>query len=136
MFPLSSKQKGNMLAFPDTCKTPTPVGPVPVPYPNMGMLMQANPGTMSKKVKINNFPAAHIKTVIPMSTGDEAGVAGGVVSGKIKGQIKYTTGSSKVTIEGKKAVYLLCMTAHNGAPDNAKGGAQLTPSQNKVVTLQ
>ena len=28
---------GLCIAFPDVCKTPSPGGPVPVPYPNIGM---------------------------------------------------------------------------------------------------
>ena len=27
---------GVTIAFPDVCKTPTPAGPIPIPYPNIG----------------------------------------------------------------------------------------------------
>lgn len=33
----ASKHQGRaVLAFPDVCKTPSPGGPVPIPYPNIG----------------------------------------------------------------------------------------------------
>jgi len=37
MMPASTKGGGMCLAFPDVCKTPSPGGPVPIPYPNTGM---------------------------------------------------------------------------------------------------
>ena len=88
MFPVSTTMNGNCLAVPDTCKTPAPPAPpVPTPYPNMGMLMQATPPTCSKKVKVIAMPVVLLGTKIPMSSGDDAGVAGGVVSGTIKGPV-------------------------------------------------
>ena len=43
---LTSKAGNGMtIAFPDVCKTPTPGGPVPIPYPNIQLqsnLQQAN----------------------------------------------------------------------------------------------
>ena len=38
----------------DICKTPTPGGPVPMPYPGLAMLAQGKGKTFSKKVKILN----------------------------------------------------------------------------------
>jgi len=32
----SSYQGSSVAAFPDVCKTPSPGGPVPIPYPNLG----------------------------------------------------------------------------------------------------
>ena len=41
-------QLGGMnLGFPDVCLTPSPVGPVPIPYPNMASGLTANPSTAS-----------------------------------------------------------------------------------------
>ena len=42
MFPASTNGGGQCFAFPDTCKTPTPGGPVPIPYPNIAMVNQAS----------------------------------------------------------------------------------------------
>ncbi|WP_298776715.1 PAAR-like domain-containing protein, partial [uncultured Shewanella sp.] len=33
------------LGFPDVCNTPGPVGPIPVPYPNISQGNMCNPGT-------------------------------------------------------------------------------------------
>lgn len=41
---------GVTVAFPDVCKTPSPGGPVPIPYPNIGSSSDTSRGT--KKTKI------------------------------------------------------------------------------------
>ena len=120
-------------AMPDVCKTPTPGGPVPMPYPNMAQLMQASQGTCSQKVKVMNKPVATLKTEIPMSSGDEAGTAGGVVSGRNKGPVKFLKGSMKVSVEGSPPVYHTCMAGQNGSNANAPSGTQISPSQVKVL---
>lgn len=85
---------------------------------------------------INGMKAFNLKTNFPSSQGDQAGSAGGVVSGKIMGQVKYTSGSTSVYIEGPPAVRLSSPTAHNGSPPNAPMGIQVVPSQNKVMILK
>lgn len=133
MFPMSTRQGGDCMAFPDTCKTPTPVGTVPVPYPNTAMLMQANPATCSMKVMVLNQSVVTKQTQIPVTTGDEGGVEGGVVSSMIKGPAKFTLGSMKVKIEGQPAIYQTCMCSQNGTNANAPAGLQVSPSQTKVI---
>jgi hypothetical protein len=124
------------MAFPDVCKTPTPGGPVPIPYPNIAMLTQANGGTCSSKVKIAGKKAVTTSTEISMSSGDEAGSAGGgVVSNQIKGCAKFKKGSSKVKVEGKPIVHLTSMTGQNGNNANMPAGAQIAPSQTKVRVM-
>ncbi|AUX31883.1 PAAR-like domain-containing protein [Sorangium sp. So ce296] len=133
MFPIATRQGGTCEAFPDTCKTPAPPAPpVPVPYPNTAQLVQANPGTCAKKVKVLNQPVITKQTVIPMSAGDEAGAAGGVVSGTIKGPVQFKQGSAKVKVEGQPVVFQTCMTAHNGTNANMPAGVHSSPSQTKV----
>ena len=56
--------EGRSYAFPDVCKTPTPAGPVPIPYPNIGMLQQASPKTLCETVLICGFMGATVKTEI------------------------------------------------------------------------
>lgn len=134
MFPVSTTMSGDCLAVPDVCKTPAPPAPpVPVPYPNTGMLMMATPTTCSKKVKIMAMPVVVLGTKIPMTTGDEAGAAGGVVSGTIKGPVMFTRGSVKVQVEGQPVVYQTCTTGQNGSSPNAPSGLQVSPSQPKVL---
>lgn len=120
----------------DACKTPSPAGPVPIPYPNLATPAQANGGTCSSKVKFMNKKACTTKTEITMSSGDEGGVAGGgVVSNMIKGTVSYKKGSSKVKAEGEPVVHLTSMTGHNGNNANVPAGAQLAPSQTKVLVM-
>ncbi len=132
MFSISTKAGGLCQANPDACKTPAPPAPpLPLPYPNIAMCKQATPATCSKKVAIASQPVLTKDSVIPVSSGDEAGSAGGVVSGKSKGEVGYKTFSKKVKVEGKAVVYVTCVTAHNGKSANAVG-QQLIPSQPKV----
>ena len=128
MMPASCKKGGQAAAFPDVCKTPSPGGPVPIPYPNIAQVAQAT--KTAKKVKIANKPACTKKTEVPRSNGDEPGTAGGVVSSCNMGKLQYIKGSSKVKFEGKPAVYLGAPTKHNKG--NAVG-AQVAPSQTRVL---
>jgi hypothetical protein len=66
---------GINLAFPDVCKTPSPGGPVPIPYPNIGKSSDASKGT--KKVKMNGKPIMLKDSRFKMGIGDEAGIRGG-----------------------------------------------------------
>ncbi len=69
MFPASSKGGGQCMAFPDVCKTPAPPAPfVPIPYPNISMVMQAS-GTASK-VKICGKDAVTKSSSVSRSQGD------------------------------------------------------------------
>jgi hypothetical protein len=134
MMPGSTNAGGSCLAFPDACKTPTPGGPVPMPYPNNAQLTQANAGTCSRKVKFMNKNAVVKDTMITMSAGDEAGSAGGgVVSNMFKGPCKFKRGSSKVKAEGKPVCHITSMVGHNGNNANMPAGAQIAPSQTKVL---
>jgi hypothetical protein len=118
--------------MPDVCKVPAPPAPpIPTPFPNIGQLATAV--KFSVKVKFGGMPAVVETSEIPMSQGDEAGVAGGVVSGKNMDKIVFKKGSMKVLVEGKGCCYLTCMTAHNGANANMPAGAQIAPSQVKVL---
>lgn len=134
MMPASTKMAGNLMGFPDVCKVPAPPAPpIPTPFPNTAMLMQANGGTCTKKVKIGNKPALIKTSEIPTSMGDEAGSIGGMISNMIKGPCKYKKASGKVKFEGKGAVYNTCMTGQNGNNANVPAGAQIAPSQAKVL---
>lgn len=136
MFPITTKGGGMSTAFPDVCKTPAPPAPpVPIPYPNMASFTQGNPATMSKKVKILNQPVFTKSSVVLMTSGDEAGAAGGIISNSIKGPAKAKTFSQKVKVEGKNVVYQTCMIGHNGSNANAPAGMHSVPSQVKVTVM-
>lgn len=135
MFPIVTKQGGLCFAFPDTCHTPAPPSPspVPVPYPNFGQPNQARIDTVSRKVKACGKNVLTRKSVIMMTSGDEAGNApGGVMSGQFKGQMEFRRASTKVYAEGSPVVYLTCQTAHNGCNANSPVGNTIAPSQMKV----
>ncbi|MGB2907670.1 MAG: PAAR-like domain-containing protein, partial [Candidatus Aminicenantaceae bacterium] len=108
-----------------------------IPYPNIAMANQAKGSTASKKVKIVNKKALTTKTEISMSSGNEAGSAGGgMISSKIKGPAKYKKGSSKVKVEGSPIVHLTSMIGQNGtANHNMPAGVQVAPSQTKVLVM-
>ncbi len=121
----------------DACKTPTPGGPVPLPYPNIAMLTQAKGSSCSSKVKFVGKKPIDITSEVSMSSGDEPGSAGGgVVSNKFKGGCDFKKGSSRVKIEGKKLIHVTAMSGHNGGGnDNVPAGVVSAPSQTKVTCM-
>jgi hypothetical protein len=135
MFPMTTNMAGHAFYFPDVCNTPSPGGPVPIPYPNIAMLVHGDLSTFSSKVKVLNMNAATVKSVIRMSSGDEAGVVGGVISGVFKGSAKFTKGSSKVFVEGASVVHHTSQIGQNGSNANGPPGTQVAPSQSKVIVM-
>ena len=134
MPPASTNGGGMCMAMPDVCKVPAPPAPpIPMPFPNIAQCAQAILPTCSMKVKIMGKNAMMQNSQISMSSGDEAGSAGGVVSGMIKGPATFKQGSMKVKIEGKGAAYQMAMVAQNGSNPNAPVGHQMAPSQIKVM---
>ncbi len=109
---LSHKKSGGVsTVFPDVCKTPSPGGPIPIPYPNVGKSSDVAKG--SKTVKVQGGPTMLKGSNYKTSTGDEPGSAGGVVSGKTKGKCEFLLYSFDVKIEGKNACRLGDMLTHN-----------------------
>jgi hypothetical protein len=98
--------------------------------------MVANATQTSTKVQLENKDAVVETSEIPTSTGDEAGVAGGVVSGTFAQKVVFKLGSSVVKVEGKGIVFLTATTAHNGASANMPAGLLVALSQAKVLVGQ
>src|SRR5262245_24047812 len=94
----------------DVCKTPTPGGPVPTPYPNLAM---TSDGSGSSKVKVNCKETLRKGDSMRMSSGDEAGAAMGLVSSKIKGKAELMLGSPFVKVEGKQWAHHTVPTKQN-----------------------
>jgi hypothetical protein len=128
---VSTKGGGNYMTTgpTDVCKTPSPAGPVPIPYPNSAMLTSST-GTVSK-VKIVKKETVAKGAKVPMSNGDNAGVAGGVKSNVFMQQVEHKMHSGKVYAKGKKVAFAFAMSAHNGSNANIPG-MQVSPSQTKV----
>lgn len=108
--------KTHTCPIPDVCKTPTPGGPVPIPYVNVAMSINLADG--STTVKVMGFPAALEKSSISLSSGDEAGTAGGIISSKNMGKLSWSTSSPNVKFEGKGVVRFTDVAGHNGNQDN------------------
>ena len=105
-------------ATPDPCKTPSPGGPVPVPYPNFARDSDLSKG--SKKTKIEGNPIALKTSNLSTSTGDEGGTAGGgIISSKTKGKLTWVAASIDVKVEGKGVVRFIDICLHNGNMSNA-----------------
>ena len=98
-------------AFPDVCKTPSPAGPIPIPYPNIAKSSDTSKGTSS--VKCDGNPVCVSDSNFMMSTGDEAGSLLGVVSNKLKGKAEFVNYSFDVKFEGKGVARALDPMLHN-----------------------
>ncbi|WP_339560938.1 DUF4150 domain-containing protein [Pseudomonas sp. EA_65y_Pfl1_P113] len=120
---------------PDVCKTPSPAGPIPMPYPNIAETSMADPGGLVPEVLVAAMPAMNLMSKVILSNGDQAGVAGGVVSSKIMGEMAFIDGSAMVMVGGKPAVRVTCQTSHNGSPPNTMG-IVAAPSQTEVLVLE
>jgi hypothetical protein len=110
--------------FPDLCKTPTPAGPIPIPYPNIAQSSDTADG--SSTVKVDGNPIMLKGSNFKMSAGDEAGAAQGVVSNKIKGKAEPLLYSFDVKVDGANVMRLTDMMLQNvGNPPNTPPGTEV-----------
>jgi hypothetical protein len=119
------KNTGGMsIAFPDVCKTPTPGGPVPIPYPNTAM--SSNTAEGSQTVKADGQPMMLKSSCFSMSAGDEAGSAMGVASNKIKGKAYPKMYSFDVKVEGQNVFrFTDIMLQNGGSPTNTAPATEM-----------
>jgi len=101
-----------MATVPDVCKTPTPAGPVPIPYPNIAMSSDLVQGTTTVTADGGNM-CANKPSMFVKSTGDEPGTAGGVKSGVFIKEATWIMYSMDVKLEGKNACRLSDKMWHN-----------------------
>ncbi len=95
-----ASSSGMATGFPDVCKTPSPAGPIPIPYPNIAQSTDTAQG--STTVKMDGNPIMLQGANFAQSTGDEAGSAGGgVASNTIKGKAEFVNYSFDVKADGK-----------------------------------
>jgi hypothetical protein len=121
--------------LPDVCKTPSPGGPVPIPYPNIADQSSLSNGTTT--VKAHAEMIAVKGSQYERSNGDEAGTAGGVKSGVNMKATDWITYSFDVKIDGQNACRHTDKKFHNNQntvdlagnidPNNPPAG--LTPEQ-------
>lgn len=126
----NAQMTGMDMGFPDVCLTPAFPSPVPIPYPNIAT------GTMATGAVPNvlwgGTPAHNMSTTIPLSNGDNAGVATGVASGMVMGPSRHLTGAFTVLVGGAPATRMTSVSLQNST--NAPG-VRLAPSQVKVLLL-
>lgn len=105
--------------IPDVCKTPSPGGPVPMPYPNIAQSITLSDGTTS--VKGDKMMAATKGSKFALSNGDNPGVAGGVKSSTFMKEATWILYSFTVKLQSKGAARLTDKMFHN-----AENAANLT----------
>jgi len=97
--------------LPDVCKTPSPGGPVPVPYPNIANSITLSGGTTT--VKGDKAMAANKGSKFALSNGDNAGVTGGVKSSTFMKEATWILYSFDVKMDGKSVARLTDKMFHN-----------------------
>ncbi|MCY1042224.1 DUF4150 domain-containing protein [Corallococcus sp. bb12-1] len=109
---VTKNSNGTTVAFPDVCKTPSPAGPIPIPYPNVAQSSDTAKGT--KTVTVGGNPVCVKDSNFSTSTGDEAGSAGGgIVSAKTKGKAEFVNFSFDVQMDGKNVARAMDLMLHN-----------------------
>lgn len=114
--------------IPDVCKTPSPGGPVPIPYPNFADQSSLQNGTTTVSAKGEMI--AIKGSQYGRSNGDEAGTAGGVKSNVNMQATDWITYSFDVKMDGQNACRHTDLKFHNnqntvdlnGNNDPAAGG--------------
>lgn len=101
----------SMATIPDVCKTPSPGGPVPIPYPNIAQSITLSDGTTT--VKGDKTMAAIKGSKFAMSNGDNAGTLGGVKSSTFMKEATWILYSFDVNLNGKGAARLTDKMFHN-----------------------
>ena len=117
-------------AFPDVCNFPTPVGPIPIPFPNIALSCMHVPSVFN--IIIGGGLAENLMTQGTISMGDIS--IGGLISGIFMGPDRYLTSSFKILVGALFGTRLTSMTGQNGMPPNAPG-ISITPSQFCVLWL-
>jgi carboxyl-terminal processing protease len=125
MLPAANRGAGGNICAPDVCLTLVGIVPVPIPYVNVALNMQA--ATFSAIVKFTMMPALNLASIIAMSMGDEPGT----LHWTIKGPGTFTMGNPVVFVEKMPAINLTCLAAGNRM--NAPMGAALIPSATNVM---
>lgn len=113
--------------IPDVCKTPSPGGPVPIPYPVIiSMSSDLKKGT--KTVKVDGKNMAAIKgSELSRCTGDEPGTAGGVKSSTNMKEATWILYSFDVKLDGKNACRLTDKMMMNHGNTACLAGIQQIP---------
>jgi hypothetical protein len=115
----------SIATIPDVCKTPSPAGPVPIPYPNIAQSVTLTNGTTT--VKGDKMMAANKGSKFALSNGDQAGTVGGVKSNVFMKEATWILYSFDVKLQGKGACRLADKMFHNSQNTVNLGGAVNPP---------
>jgi len=113
--------------LPDVCKTPSPGGPVPVPYPVIiSMANSLAKGT--KTVKVDGGNSAAVKgSEYSRCNGDEPGTVGGIKSSTNMKEATWLLYSFDVKLDGKNACRLSDKMMMNHGNTACLGGTLHAP---------
>jgi len=125
MVPASTKPGNAILAFPDVCKTPTPGGPVPVPYPNQAMTGQAK--TAVKTAAIGSTLGAQ-----KVPTGSVTGTSMKGMAGQAKTAANTAVIGSRVSVQGTSMPLAGDLRIHN---QGVAGRASVQDLRNQLQRL-
>jgi Domain of unknown function (DUF4150) len=128
----NTQMMGMDTGFPDVCLTPAPPAPapIPIPYPNIAMGPMGVPAAYT--VLFMCAPAHNLATTVPLTNGDNAGLATGVASGMVMGPSRHVLPSFTTVIMGVPASKMTSVTIQNST--NCPG-CRVVPSQVKVILL-
>jgi len=101
-----------------------------VPYPNAAAGCTGVPAVYN--ILFMFGPAHNVATTVPLTNGDNAGVATGVASGTVMGPSRHVTPAVTVLLGGLPATRMTSVTVQNST--NCPG-ARVSPSQVKVLIL-
>ncbi|AUX42852.1 hypothetical protein SOCE26_042870 [Sorangium cellulosum] len=124
----NSQMGGMALGGPDVCLTPP--AHLPVPYPNLSAQPMGVPAVYN--VLVSCTPAHNMRTQVPLTNGDNAGLETGVVSHTVMGPSRHITGAFTVLVGGAPVTRMTSITLQNSVNSP---GISIVPSQVKVLVL-
>jgi hypothetical protein len=107
--------------LPDVCKTPTPGGPVPLPYPNVSQSATLKKGTTTVRADGGNMIAVK-GSEFSVSNGDNPGTLGGVKSSTFMKESTWISYSFDVRIQGRNTCRLTDKKLQNHGNTGDLGG--------------
>lgn len=120
--------------IPDVCKTPTPGGPAPIPYPNIAQSITLSSGTTT--VKGDKAMAANKGSKFSLSNGDNAGTIGGVKSNVFMKEATWILYSFDVKMDNKNACRFTDPMYHNAENTVNLSGLKQPLVNQKPETLE
>ena len=87
---------------PCVCLTPTPTGPVPIPY--MIVCSTAGATPPATKTTVHGVPVMRLTDYTQPCMGNQPGTVGGVISATFSGTARAVVGTPTILTEGKPTV--------------------------------